>query len=196
MNIPKPPLPKFAHIFWKVRKVEGEYEGRSWNWRNRHISIEAKGVVEEDIKGVEATDLNSGGETRSMRQLWTGATGLVRHCGVRMSWYLDLKGKGFVYSIVYNFVSCYNMWERMLTLSLDWWMGGEERDCGVCWSEWCTVSLVCECEGLGEWVIVIVEKVRPGKQVIWIGYGLGHISSQATFRIGSLWIIWVSVWVD
>ena len=66
----------------------------------------------------------------------------------------------FVHSIMCSFVGCCcNMWERMLNFSLDGWMVGEERDCGVCWSEWCTMLLVCKCEGLGEWVAVVVEKV-------------------------------------
>jgi len=42
--MPKLSFPKFVYIFGKkkVREVEGECEGRSWNWKNHHINIEAK----------------------------------------------------------------------------------------------------------------------------------------------------------
>ncbi|KAJ8431084.1 hypothetical protein Cgig2_031116 [Carnegiea gigantea] len=48
-------------------------------------------MVKGDVEGVEAIDLNSGGEARNMPQLWMCAAGLVRCCGVRLSWCSDLK---------------------------------------------------------------------------------------------------------
>ena len=56
-------------------------------------------MVEGDIEGVEAIDLDSGGEARNMPQWWTGAAGLVRHCGARLIWCLDLKSKGFFFQL-------------------------------------------------------------------------------------------------
>ena len=42
-------------------------------------------------------------------------------------------------------------------------MVGKERDCGVCWSERCMVLLICKCEGLGERVAVVVERLTFGR---------------------------------
>jgi len=56
---------------------------------------------------VEAIDLDSEGEVRNVLQLWIDAVGLVRHCGAHLTGYSDFKSKGFVHSIVCNFVGCY-----------------------------------------------------------------------------------------
>ena len=42
-------------------------------------------MVEGEIEGVKAIDLDSGGEARNVSQLWMGTAGLVRRCGIHLS---------------------------------------------------------------------------------------------------------------
>jgi len=84
--MPKLLLNKFVQFLLKLEGVEGEFKRRSWKWTKSPWKHEAKGVLQVDIKGVEAIDLDSGGEAKSISKLWTSAAIFVGCFGVCLRW--------------------------------------------------------------------------------------------------------------
>ncbi|KAJ8446919.1 hypothetical protein Cgig2_013220 [Carnegiea gigantea] len=66
-------------MMWQFAEKKLEEEDATSQYHDKH---EAKGVLEGDIKEVEAIDVDSGGEARNASQLWTVAAAFVGHCEV------------------------------------------------------------------------------------------------------------------